>query len=317
MRMQRAPFCLSTVRAALLCLGALLGTACQSGSGHPDLPGLEPLSLLGGDSSIYVSVPVAAHAELAAHLLQAELPPLSSKDADLLVSHLDMLYAGLGTVDNLGRLELAASGNFPPVAIKSLLTAKNGWSRETFHAGSSPEALAAGYPATFDTFVSEEAGFAVSFPSPGVLCAAPDVRPLLEHAALRSPAPEKPYAGWVGQDSEDILFYIARPGQYLRNLIGLTVNGCDAVYGQMAKRAAGQYELAFAAHITAARAVPAFVAALELSLGMMGCSIRQLDNQTIQISGIPVGEQQLIDLFTRDPITGKHFRVSGNTIITE
>ena len=50
---------------------------------------------------------------------------------------------------------------------------------------------------------------------------------------------------------------------------------------------------------------------------MMGGSVRQTDDQTLLLSGIEVTEKQIKDLFMRDPITGKHYRVVGEEVIEE
>ena len=284
---------------------------------NKDLPEVHPLSLLSEDSSIYVFVPVQNHTELTTEILLAEIPSLSKNDAQLLVSRIGSLYAGLGTVKDLSRLEIASYGNFPSVAQKAVLTKKNGWSKQSYQAVSSDEALENGFPNSFDYYVRQDTDFMLSFPSDSVVCTARKLFPLLEKYAIRSNSLETPYADFLTQESEDILFYITRPGQYLRNLIGLTINGSDAVYGKMIPAKNGDYELSFCVHITTTKAMRAFTAALELSFGMLGGTIKKVDDLTIEISGIAVSKNQIINLFTRDPITGKHFKVEGDKIRTE
>ena len=50
---------------------------------------------------------------------------------------------------------------------------------------------------------------------------------------------------------------------------------------------------------------------------MMGVKISAVDDLTVRLSGVEVTENQIKELFTRDPVTGKHFRVEGEKIITE
>lgn len=69
--------------------------------------------------------------------------------------------------------------------------------------------------------------------------------------------------------------------------------------------------------MTNKRSVTVLNALLSLSFAMMGGTVTQTDEFTLFLSGIEVTDKQIIDLFTRDPITGKHYKVVGDDVIEE
>ena len=73
----------------------------------------------------------------------------------------------------------------------------------------------------------------------------------------------------------------------------------------------------FRIHLLDKRAASAFRSVLSLSFGMMGAKITQIDDFTIEISDVEITQKQIEDLFMRDPVTGKHFKVVGDKIIKE
>ncbi len=303
--------------AAGILLFANLFFSCKTTAQKTDLAEVNPLALLSEDSSIYVNVPVQKHVDLTAAVLCAELAGLSEKDARTLAQRIERLYAGLGTVTDRSRLQAAALGDIPKIALNAVLTKKNGWYEQTYQAPSSSEALSLGYPSEFSYYTRKDTDFVMGLPSQNVFCVAKNVFPLLDKYALRPEPQDNPVNQWLNVDCEEIRFYITKPGQYLRNLIGIGVNGCDAVYGTMVSDGKGEYTLSFDLHLTTPRALRVFSAALELSFGMMGGSVKIMDETTVHLEGLEMTEKKIIDLFTRDPVTGKHYRVVGDQIVQE
>ena len=168
--------------------------------------------------------------------------------------------------------------------------------------------------------------FDLSFANDSVLCVSKKIESMLDKAAASALIPETAYARWINRESRDILFYITRSGQYLNSLLGgkVTVSS-DFVYGTISYRPdpkksgeySGIYDLTFSVHLKDRRTVQAFKSMLSLSFALLGGEVKQTDENTVQVSGAEVSAKQIEDLFTRDPITGKHYRVVGDHIITE
>lgn len=314
----------TVLAAVFVCV--LLASGCRSVGVRSDLPEVNPLSLLSDDSSIYIRVPVRFHQELTASILQAEEPALSEKAAQQVVSRINLLYAGLATVKDRSRVQIAAQGSYPPVALKVALSKKNGWNRQQYVALSSPEALSLNFPNTFDYYMHEGSEFELSFPSAEMFVTAKKVHPLLEQYALRAEPADTEYNRWLSQQSDDILFYITRPGQYLRNLIGQSVSiGCDAIYGSLQYAPgkdspdsySGIYTMSFNIALASESAMRPMKALLTLSMAMMDVEVSQVDSRTLRLSGFRVSRQQIEALFTREAITGKHFKVVKGEVIEE
>lgn len=302
----------------ILCMVALFA-GCKSApvaEQKKSLPEVHPLALLDDESSIYIRVPVQHHIELTADILSAEVENLSADDAKTIAQQINLLFAGLGTVKDRSRIQLAANGSFPAIALQTVLTKKNGWNRQEYVAQSNEESLALDYPHTFYYFLREDTVFQIAFPSERIFCTGQQVFPLLEKYAVRPSYAETDITRWITKESDHILFYITKPGQYLRNLIGQPVSiGCKSIYGSLIyvpykkvpETYSGNYSLSFTLQLTDARAMKAMLSLLRLAMGMMGGSVSQIDDMSIELSDIPITEKQIMDLFTRDPITGKHF----------
>lgn len=50
---------------------------------------------------------------------------------------------------------------------------------------------------------------------------------------------------------------------------------------------------------------------------MTGGAVEQTDDFTLRISGIEISENKIEELFLRDPITGKHYKVVDDKVIEE
>lgn len=301
--------------------------SCKSGPKASDFPEVDPLALLQEDSSIYVRVPVTEHDLLVKSILLSELPYVSEGDAVKLVKQLDVIYAGLGTVQDRSRLEIAASGEFPSFARSFVFSKKNGWKKSYYTGSSSLEAKALGYPFVFDVLSSDASSFDISFPSDGILLLAKDVCPGLDFYAQRRDVPDSFCNEWLLQGGDDISFFIGRPGQYLRKMIGSAVTiSCESVYGKLkkipdpkGKNKQLSYEMEFYVRLNQnqGKAMTMLSSLLNLALRQMDGHVEQADSLTLKITGMSVSEREIIDLFTMDPITGKHFRVEGDKIFTE
>lgn len=290
-----------------VCLAVSLG--CKSSGGVQPEP-VEPLALLDGDSSIYLSISASKNAALVSKLLCSRISGLSEKDARQIAERTDSLYAGLGTVKDRSRIQVVSDTSVPKIALNSALSKKNGWKKSAVTCG--------GF--IFEKFTQVSGGFELALSPSGIFCAAQDVAPLLQNCVLRTVAEDTPWNRWIGAETDEIRFYITKPGQYLRGLIGQTVSGVDAVYGSLRRAEKNQseiYLMSFYMHLADKRGAAALRALLGLSFAMAGGSVSQTDDYTLMLSGVEVSVSQIESLFSRDPITGKHYKVLGDEVIEE
>lgn len=294
----------------------ILIVGCKSTKIEDDEPYMHPLAMISEDLSIYMSVPVDEHKELVSNIVCSMMEGMTKENAIKICDRTDTLYTGLGTVKDRSHIEVSSWTSVPKIAVGSIMTKKNGFEKENVF-------LENGIMTKYKSKVSN---FEVAFPSTKILCFSKNLNPLLEKYITQETIKDTDYNNWINKDSKDILFFITRPGQYLRNLIGQSISiGTDKIYGSLSYKPdsknpgvySGRYNLSFYIHLTNKKAANALRGLLSLSFSMMGGTVEQTDSETLYLSGIEVTDKQIKELFTRDPITGKHYRVVGEDVFEE
>lgn len=285
---------------------------------EPEIPEtyMHPLAMLSDDLSIYMSVPVKEHKELVTNIVTSMIYGMTAENAAKICDRTETLYSGLGTVKDRSHLETASWTSVPKIAVSSLMTQKNGFKKQIVQFDE----------VSLAKYYNAPSGFEIAFPSTKIVCFSRTLDPMLEKFARVEPIADTEYNKWINRESNDILFYITRPGQYLRNLIGQSISiGTDKIYGSLSYKPdpkrpghySGTYNLSFYIHLTNKKAASALRGLLSLSFSMMGGSVEQTDAETLFLSGVEVTDKQIKDLFMRDPITGKHYKVVGDEVIEE
>ena len=298
-----------------LCVLLLVAASCKSAQVEEKVPEVNPLALLSNDSSIYVNVPVQSHLSLTADLIRSQVEGLSPKDAAALCDKVNNVYIGIGTVKDRSRLEISSSTkNIPRGPFNALLKKSNGWTDHELN----------GKNSTYKIFENSKSKIQISLLSPKVLCASKNVTRLACAFDERKELDSTEYNEWVSQDSNDILFFITRPGQYLRAFIGAPINiATEAVYGKMIYvgtiskngKNVETYNMTLRVHVREKKLVSALKSLISLSFGMAGGNVVVIDDYTLEVSGIELSKNQVEDLFLRDPITGKKYVVVGDEVI--
>lgn len=321
--------------AAVFIVGLFLG--CNSASKQPapvqkeqneekeesvyvplELQEVNPLALIGTDFSIYTFIPAAKHKDLTVSLLLEEIENLAEADAKLIAKRIDKLYFGLGTVNDRSLMEAAASGNIPSIGVKTTFTKRNGWKQTDYKAVSNEKALKLRYPNEFTYYSHEECNYDLCFFSQQIFGIAQNLMPVMEQYAIRPEPEDTMYNRWISQESDDILFYITRPGQYLRTLIGSSITSdTDYIYGRLFQLKGETYSMTMNIHVKNENAMHSLKTMLGLSFGLMGASLSQPEKDILRLSDVEISQGQIVALFTRDPITGKHYRVQDDKIIEE
>jgi hypothetical protein len=301
--------------------------SCRSSSIELEEGSVSPLALLDDQSSIYINIPVQMHQKLFADILCSQVEGLAEKDAMSLASRTGHLYAGLGTVKDRSRLEAAATVDIPKVGVNSVFKKKNGWNSAEYVSDAKTEngVSAAGVPSKYTVYSRNDNPLKISFPVKQILCVSKNVEVMLDKYSSQAALADNDMNAYLTQDSDDILFYVTRPGQYLRNMIGVTVQGADRVWGTLAyvpdekkpKNDTGKYSMSFYMHLQDKKTMKAFQGLLALSFAMSDGSVEQIDDLTIKVSGVEVSRKQINEMFIRKPITGTHYRVEGDKVYAE
>lgn len=311
-------FCLFLVAS----LGGLFCfVSCQSAV-QMQMPDVLPLALLSEDSSVYVAVPVQQKKDLSIKLMTTLIPSLSEDVAQQLATKCDMIYAGLATVQNPKRLEVVITGDFPRLAQNMAFSKKNGWQKQprTYNSALLP------FLATVYT-TQALSGLELCFPCDKMLLVGTAVQStqssqtsqssvddmLNKFCAFPQSTPDTKSFSWLEQaENKDVRFYVTKPGQYLRSLIGSPVEiGVEAIYGSIYNRQTTKdtqetkvdFGVDFNVELKKLQipermsaTMKAMISLLRLSLGMMGVNVQQIDDFNIKVQGLKVQENQLQNL---------------------
>ena len=266
----------------------------------PSFEEVQPLALLGEGFGIYIAIPASKHVSLTASVLTKEVEKMSRKDAETVAKHIDLLCAGQGGAEDASLLEVAASGMLPTVAVKTTFTKKNGWTKNSYDAVSTENALRHKYPHTFSYYSREDSEYKIAFTSQELFCLSQDIAAMLERYAVRPEVADTPYNQWISQESDDILFYVTRPEVYLQRLIGRRISvGTDYMRGRLAYQGEERYDMTLTMHAVSPKAVPALKSLLMLSFGLSGATITQTDSETVELSNVSLTEQEIIDMLVQ------------------
>lgn len=267
---------------------------------------VNPLALLSNESNVYVSVPVQQHKQLCRDIICEEIDSISKDDAEKLVNQLNMLYTGMNIENHIPEIQLAASGSFPSIIVKAILTEKNGWTKNEYVSPSTEEALALKYPNKFSFFTRKDMDNSLSLPSNGIVCFTKNIKPMLDLYAVRPLYEANEVTEWITKQSDDILFYIKKPGKYVTDIIPLPImKGCTSIYGRIKNYKSKKYpdsytgDYIFECSITLSnsRMMKPMIAMLTLASGLMPATVTQRDATTIDITEVELSESDILKLF--------------------
>ena len=261
----------------------------------PSFEEVQPLALLGEDFGMYITIPASKHVSLTASVLTNEVKKMSRKDAETVAKHIALLCAGQGARTDSSRLEVAASGMLPTVAVKTTFTKKNGWAKSDYDAVSTEDALRHKYPHNFTYYSREDSEYKIAFTSQELFCLSQDIVPMLERYAVRPDISDTPYNEWISQESDDILFYVTRPEVYLQKLIGRQMSvGTDYMRGRLSRLDEDLYEMTLTMHALSPKALPALKSLLMLSFGLSGGTVTQTGSDMVELSNVKLTEEEII-----------------------
>lgn len=279
---------------------------------------LNPIALLSDDSSIYARVPADKHKSLIKEVLIEEIPNIQEGDIELITSRLGIVWTGQGTVEDRSRMEIVATGSIPSIALSSSLTKAKGWTKTKYTANTTQKALDFGYGNEFRYYGHPDTNFKICLMYKNLLGLAGNIEPMLDRCAVHQELEEGNRSEWISQESDDILFFITRPGQYLRNMVGKTINiSTDYIYGSLQATSSDDYKMTMNIHITEPRTIPALKSMLSLAFGLTGGTVTQTGKEILTVSGVPLSQKQVVNVATRDPVTGKHYNVVDGEVIEE
>ena len=257
---------------------------------------VNPIDLLSGDASFYMRIPKKTDGELVERILRASAQHISESDAKLISGRIDTIYAAISRAKTSFSVEAAVSGNIPRRTAQALLLKSAQWKTETHI----PERSIRPY------FYYAANGVSLAFPSPSIVCAANDVRPMLSsfdaHAyggSISHNVSDAVY-DWLNVSGSEIRFYAPNPLSFLTILTGTNLNlQLNYVKGAMTVDSAheDQYFMSIEFDFNNKNIVRAGEAMLALAFGLTNAQTTRNSPTNITVSGIRINKRQLYKLF--------------------
>lgn len=127
-----ARLCVAVRRCCLVVVAVFITTAlfsCASVLGGDNIK-VNAFDTLEQDSNVYLRIPVKVHSELTNNLLKAIIgSDVSEKYIKNITDSIDMIYLGIGSPQDKGRLQIACDGTISS-ATKMALSSMENWKRE-------------------------------------------------------------------------------------------------------------------------------------------------------------------------------------------
>ena len=294
---------------ALISAGCLLAvsmmTACktapQTAFETPDA-----FDVLDDEGAMYISIPAKENSDLLEQFISSMKLGVSENDAKTIVSKIDRVYASFGSVKDKKRVQISAEVNVPGAAAG--LLKKNGYEEKTVKCDSV-------YGSDF-IYKYYSGAIEMAFPSSKNVLISKDVVPMIQNyafeelianeriefsSAYKLDWKQSDLYQWVSEDTETIHFYIVRPQAFLSNLLGSAISTktfkLNYAKGQFAKLPNSKYELTLELNFQDPRFIKPAISLLGLALGLTDSEAKQIDANTVKLSGVHVSTKQLIDMF--------------------
>lgn len=293
---------------ALFSAGCLLAvsmmTACKT---VPQTSVKTPYAfdVLDDEAAMYISIPAKENSDLLEQFITSMKLGVSDSDAKMLVSKLDRVYASFGSVKDKKRVQISAEANVPGAAG---LLKKNGYEEKTVKCDS---VYGNDYAYKYYSGAIE-----MAFPSSKNVLISKDVTPMVKNYAFEELIvndrvdfsdeykvdwKDCDLYKWVSEDTETIHFYIVRPQAFLSNLLGSAMSTktfkLNFAKGQFEKLPNGKYGLTLELNFQEPKFIKPAISLLGLALGLTDSEAKQIDANTVKLSGVHVSTKQLIDMF--------------------
>ena len=270
---------------------------------------LDFLSVIDGDAPLIIFIPVRANSDFVQSAI-VSLFGISQNTARQITERTDNLMLA---ISSSGAVQLAANGNFPSVALKAVLTEKNGWTKASVNLAKNK----------YSYYKNTDFNIEFSLYSSFFVFASSDITPMFarfeeqmnelftDFADSDSKA-SYDLSDFLYDDSETkIKFYSSDPAFFakffidslgfgkLGNTIGIDLNfGIKTLKGTLLQSETDSdiFEAVFELEMTDTRALKAAIALLKLMFHSSFIEITQIDVSTVQISDFMISQSQIIKL---------------------
>lgn len=284
---------------AVLMLFLMLQTGCRS---TPSVYSVNPLELIDGGSSFFISMPASADNELVKKIIQEHIHGLNNKGTEAVASRVSMICVGFNRSWSGTELQVAAEGSVPSRECSRLFTKKNGWQTDKLLLPAGENKDGAVY-----SYYTGENGMQVCFPSDTIVCFGSHVSDMVTRyntlcaggVPEGGPVLDNDIKKWLSTSSAQIRFYADKPQSFLTILTGANLN-LKLVYAKglmvIDPEQPDEYLLTLEFEFRDLRTIPAGEAMLSLAFGLTGYEMKLDTPSHLTVSGIKISRKQLYKL---------------------
>ena len=295
---------LKAVSAAFFCL--IYFASCKSM--EQSIPSVDALALLEENSAVYFKIPVAKHSEFAKKLLCYVVPGLTEKNADYIIPKINTICAGLGNINDkndMNRVQVSLEGNIPPLAVKTALSEKKGWTLKK----SSVNSKIAGISVPHVYYERKDTDYKLALASLKNFVFSKDVEPLLQRYEVQLDSlaetgfvmvPGENWVAstyeWMTETTDEMRFCVLYPQGFLKNLLGRDMKfAIVCARGSLTDNNDGSYNLALNIDFENRFVLTAAKAALSLVYGK-NAKI-ETSSETLKVFDIRLTTEDVLELF--------------------
>ena len=177
--------------------------------------------MLGKNNTFFLVIPKSSDPELIKKVIKNNVPDISEKNIDSVLSHIDKIYCGLLTSRKTTTYQISASCNVPGSFIPNIFSRKKGFSKSVYSVGSY----------NFDIYNNEAIN--ISFPDSSVFCLGRDIPQMLDSYVqikkngfliTEDENLSEENSDFLNSSENEIRFFANKPQSFLSMLTGVNLD---------------------------------------------------------------------------------------------
>ncbi len=260
------------------------------------------------DSNAYIRVPVKVHSELTNNLLKAVIgSDVSEKYIKNITDSIDMIYLGVGSPSNKGRLQIACDGNISS-ATKMALSSMENWKKEIKNVNTT---------GMYTIYTEANSKLQLCVPGSNLICLSKDLTPQLtlydKEASSQGIASILTGSGAISNASEwkssevykfvgdaetnNVRIYMDTPIAFVTNLLGVSLSTSifqlNLLEADLTLLPSGKYSIDLDMEFKKDGLVAKAASFLNVALLLTDSKVLITDDSHLKVNGIQVSIAQL------------------------
>lgn len=292
---------------AAICVWEIL-FSCASNPPSVESVNVNAFDTLEHDSNVYVRIPVNVHSELTNNLMKSFIgSDVPEKYIKNITDSIDMIYLGVGSPSNKGRLQIACDGNISG-ATKIALSSMENWKKETKKVGAT---------GMYTIYTEANSKLQLCVPGSNLIFLSKDLTPqlafydkeassqesalILNDGEANSNASEwkaSEVYNFVGNaETNNVRIYMKTPLAFVTNLLGVSLSTSifqlNFLEADLKLLPSGKYSIDLDMEFKKDGLVAKAAAFLNVAFFLADSKVAVLDERNLRITGLQVSMAQL------------------------